>query len=161
MKAAWKRDESGWKCHQIKRVVLGGLKPTATPFVEQLVDKLLRCPAAINGMSEPTTTTEQIISLASLIEKRLVERMNGVMAYATHAGGPTVQESGQAERDLSHAEIRVGDYGPGRYWRNAHQRTSIQPCRARLQLSGEQACYAKKPRTTTPWLPERPMSTVW
>ena len=88
------------------RVVLGGLHPTVTPFVEQsqpaTVDELLRCPAAITGMSAPTTTTEQITSVASLIEKRLAEWMNDVMAYATHDGGPTGQESGRAEREPSH-----------------------------------------------------------
>ena len=100
---------------QIVRVVLRGLHPTVTPFVEQLqpatVDELLRCPAAINGMSAPMKPTEQITSVASFIEKRLVERMNDVMAYATHDGRPMGQRA--AERNGSCHMTRVGDYGPG------------------------------------------------
>ena len=43
---------------QLVRLVLGGLPATVTPFVEitqpTTVDELLRCPAAINGMSAPS-----------------------------------------------------------------------------------------------------------
>lgn len=78
------------------RVILGGLHSTVTPFVEQScpqsVDDILKCPAAVNGMTPAThaSTEEQIASVASLIEHRLLGQLTSV--DTAHPKGSLMEE---------------------------------------------------------------------
>ena len=86
------------------RVILGGLHSTVTPFVEQsrpqTVDEVLRCPAAVNGMTAPTVlvSDEQIATVASLIEQRLLGQMASADVAHYH-GDRTTSRYQQENRD--------------------------------------------------------------
>ena len=69
------------------RVILGGFHSTVTPFGEQsrpqTVDEVLRCPSAVNGMTAPKAlvSDEQIATVASIIEQRLLGQMASANAH--------------------------------------------------------------------------------
>lgn len=85
------------------------------PFVEQsrpqTLDEVLRCPAAVNGMTAPTAlvSDEQIATVASLIEQRLLGQM--ASADAAHHHGDRTSRYQQEDRD----SLRRGT-GGARSW---------------------------------------------
>ena len=116
------------------RVILGGLHSTVTPFVEQScpqsVDDILKCPAGVNGMTPAThaSTEEQIASVASLIEHRLLGQLTSVDAAHPKGSLRGEREDRSSERGRDHPERDYGatrsswdrperDYGPtGSSW---------------------------------------------
>ena len=110
----------------VRRLVLGGLHATVTPFVEitqpTTVDELLRSPAAINGMAAPAMPMERDV-MAHGIGPAGDQAQRDMLRVNAYSGRHSTEQSGSQRGSGRHrsAQSGGGDYQQARTQRQPWQ----------------------------------------